>query len=220
MSNNDSKDRGCGCVFWVLTILAIVLLTDKCKKSENIVNTEACVDTTEVKTSNVFSNECGNEYNYSKQEISPEDNEEIETYLNNSLETGATPYRKFYGRNYKCSRSVCSAIKVTAPHESDIVVIIKRNNADGKVISHGYINAGETLRFDIPDGTYQTFFYYGQGWNPNKQMEGDVKGGFVKHELFSKDEPKAIYNGVLTYVLQLTHDGNFQTESSNQSEMF
>lgn len=123
-------------------------------------------------------------------------------------------------RNYKCSRSVCSAIKVTAPHESDIVVIIKRNNADGKVISHGYINAGETLRFDIPDGTYQTFFYYGQGWNPNKQMEGDVKGGFVKHELFSKDEPKAIYNGVLTYVLQLTHDGNFQTESSNQSEMF
>ena len=47
-----------------------------------------------------------------------------------------------------------------------------------------------------------------------------MKGGFVKHELFSKDEPKAIYNGVLTYVLQLTHDGNFQTESSNQSEMF
>ena len=101
-----------------------------------------------------------------------------------------------------------------------IIIIIKRNNTNGKVISHGYIKAGATLFFPIPDGTYQTFFYYGTGWNPNKEMSGGVKGGFVKDEIFSKDSPQEIYSGILTYVLQLQRDGNFQTKSSNRGEVF
>ena len=141
-------------------------------------------------------------------------------YIDNSLTTGATPYKSVYGKNYKCPYSRCSGIKVTAPHESDIVVIVKMNNSNGKVIAHGYIQAGGTYKFDVPDGTYQTFFYYGKGWNPNKQMKNGILGGFVKDELFSKDNPQDVYSGVLSYVLQLQRDGNFQTRNSNKIEMF
>ena len=76
------------------------------------------------------------------------------------------------------------------------------------------------FQFDVPDGTYQTFFYYGKGWNPNKDMGNGVKGGFVKDEIFSKDKPQEICNGVLSYVQQLQRNGNFQAQSSNQKELF
>ena len=99
-------------------------------------------------------------------------------------------------------------------------MIIKRNNQNGKVVAHGYIRSGATYQFDIPDGTYQTFFYYGEGWNPNKEMKGGIKGGFVKDEIFSKDNPQEICNAVLTYVLQLQRDGNFQTKGSSPDEAF
>lgn len=143
-----------------------------------------------------------------------------EQYLNNSLETGAKPYKDYYGYGFSCHQSQCSGINVTAPSESDIVVIIKRNNQDGKVVQHGYICAGDTYQFDLPDGTYQTFFYYGKGWNPNKEMPGDIIGGFVEDEVFSKDNPQEIYSCILTYVLQLRRDGNFHTKSSNIDEVF
>ena len=57
-------------------------------------------------------------------------------------------------------------------------------------------------------------------WNPNKEMTGGVKGGFVEDEIFSKDNPQKIYSGVLSYVLQLQQDGNFHTQGSNKQEMF
>lgn len=141
-------------------------------------------------------------------------------YIHNRLTTGSTPYAELYGKNYKCPQSQCSGIKVTAPKESDIVVIIKSNNMDGDVISHGYIRANETYQFDLPKGTYQTFFYYGSGWNPNKKMKNGVKGGFIKDEVYSKDKPQEINNAVLSYVLQLQREGNFSTQSSNSSEVF
>jgi hypothetical protein len=153
---------------------------------------------------------------FQEEELSQEDKQ----YANNSLSTGASPYTSYYGQNYKCPYGQCSGIRVTAPAESDIIVIIKKDNQDGKVMSHGYIRAGQTFQFDIPDGTYQTFFYYGEGWNPNKDMGNGIKGGFVKDEIFSKDNPQEIYSGILSYVLQLQRDGNFQTKGSNRGEIF
>ena len=149
-------------------------------------------------------------------DLSDEDKE----YVNNSLSTGATPYDVNFGNNYMCPNNQCSGIKVTAPRESDIVVIIKRDNLHGKVIAHGYIRAGATYQFDIPDGTYQTLFYYGKGWNPDKDMGDGIKGGFVKDEFYSKDLPQDIYSSILSYVLQLQRDGNFQTRESCRSELF
>lgn len=136
------------------------------------------------------------------------------------LTTGDTPYSLYYGNNMNCRRTECSGVKVTAPEASDVVVIIKKRNEHGKVAGHAYISAGDTYKIDLPDGTYQTFFYYGDGWNANKDMGNGIKGGFVRNEVFSKDDPQGIYSAVLSYVLQLRRDGNFQAESSNRSEVF
>ena len=213
MARNSSDKNGCGCL--ILIVIAIVYGINKCTESNTgTSSSKAPTSTSQPKPSSY----------YDTPQVAPSVEEELseedKQYLGNSLSTGATPYSTVYGNNYRCPYTQCSGIKVTAPRESDIVVIIKRNDSNGKVIAHGYIKAGGTYQFDIPDGTYQTFFYYGEGWNPNKVMKGGVKGGFVKDEIFSKDNPQEIYSGILSYVLQLQRNGNFQTRGSNANEFF
>ena len=211
MARHNSDKGGCGCI--ILIIIAVVFGINKCSESET--------STPKSSTTSQYSKPTSYyDATYDKAHKVDELSDEDKQYLNNSLSTGATPYQPVYGKNYNCPYSQCSGIKVTAPKESDIVVIIKRNNSSGKVVAHGYIKAGGTYQFDIPDGTYQTFFYYGEGWNPNKVMKTGVKGGFVKDEVFSKDNPQEIVSGVLSYVLQLQRNGNFSTKGSNQEEMF
>lgn len=201
MARGNSDNSGCGCLIFI--IIAIIFVVSRCNDSSSPTK-ETCPPGRTIDYSNV------------EGELSEEDKK----YEGNSLSTGSTPYVSIYGKNYKCPYNRCSGIKVTAPSGSDIVVIIKRNNQEGEIVAHGYIRSGATYQFDIPDGTYQTFFYYGEGWNPNKDMGDGVKGGFVKNELFSKDDPQEVYSGVLSYVLQLKQDGNFQTKGSNRSEVF
>lgn len=209
MAKGNSSNSGYGCL--ILIALAIAYMVNKCYdggRTPAIKKNEATS-----KSSYQRSNMADS---FQEEELSQEDKQ----YANNSLSTGASPYTSYYGQNYKCPYGQCSGIRVTAPAESDIIVIIKKDNQDGKVMSHGYIRAGQTFQFDIPDGTYQTFFYYGEGWNPNKDMGNGIKGGFVKDEIFSKDNPQEIYSGILSYVLQLQRDGNFQTKGSNRGEIF
>lgn len=214
MARNSSDNSGCGCL--ILIVIAIAFGINKCTESDSSTSTSRVSSTTsQPKLSSYYDT-----HQAAPPPVEEELSEEDKQYLGNSLTTGATPYSSVYGKNYRCPYTQCSGIKVTASRESDIVVIIKHNNSKGKVFAHGYIKAGETYQFDIPDGTYQTFFYYGEGWNPNKVMKGGVKGGFVKDEIFSKDTPQDIYSGVLSYVLQLQRDGNFQTKGSNKSECF
>lgn len=210
---NNSDNSGCSCL--IIIIIAISFIVTIYNKSDSSSSPTTTTQKTESNNSSYQSSDNSQDYS-----VADELSEEDKQYENNSLSTGSAPYTAYYGRNYKCPYEQCSGIKVTAPGESDIVVIIKRNNANGKVISHGYIKAGATLFFPVPDGTYQTFFYYGTGWNPNKEMSGGIRGGFVKDEIFSKDNPQDIYSGILTYILQLQRDGNFQTKSSNRSEVF
>ena len=210
---NNSDNSGCSCL--IIIIIAISFIVTIYNKSDSSSSPTTTTQKTESNNSSYQSSDNSQDYS-----VADELSEEDKQYENNSLSTGSAPYTAYYGRNYKCPYEQCSGIKVTAPGESDIVVIIKRNNANGKVISHGYIKAGATLFFPVPDGTYQTFFYYGTGWNPNKEMSGGIRGGFVKDEIFSKDNPQDIYSGILTYVLQLQRDGNFHTKSSNRSEVF
>lgn len=210
---NNSDNSGCSCL--IIIIIAISFIVTIYNKSDS--SSSPTTTTQKTESNNSLYQSSGNSQDYS---VADELSEEDKQYENNSLSTGSAPYTAYYGKNYKCPYEQCSGIKVTAPGESDIVVIIKRNNANGKVISHGYIKAGATLFFPVPDGTYQTFFYYGTGWNPNKEMSGGIRGGFVKDEIFSKDNPQDIYSGILTYILQLQRDGNFQTKSSNRSEVF
>lgn len=210
---NNTDNNGCGLIIAAILIVGFCIIrcggnSDK-HKSDVIVE-----EAIEVNDEGDFDND--NSLNYFEDELS----ETEAQYSSNSLSTGSKPYSSNYGEGYECPLSQCSAIKVTAPRQSDIVVIIKRNNESGTVIQHGYIRAGETYLFDLPNGTYQPFFYYGEGWNPDKEMENGVRGGFVRNESFSKDNPQDIYDAVLTYVLQLQTNGNFQTQSSSKSEVF
>lgn len=211
MAKNDSNS-GCGCI--VLLLICAGIGISQCNRSCQDSQKEEKKDSLVVDTTIIDDYEGMSSLYYG--ELS----EEEEIFLNNSLSTGTQPYIDFYGNSYECHRSQCSAIEVTAPINSDIVVIIKRNNDNGKVISHAYIEAGDKYTFDLPNGVFQPFFYYGEGWNPEKEMGNGVKGGFVHDESFSKDSPQRIEDCVLSYVLQLRKDGNFQTKSSNRSEMF
>lgn len=146
--------------------------------------------------------------------------EAFDYYKNNSLSNGSQPYSYYYGYNRSCDYYGCSEICVKAPYSSDVLVLIKRNNSNGSVIRHGYVCAGQTVCFEVPDGRYQTFFYYGKGWYPDKKMKNGVRGGFLRDEVFSKDNPQNLSNQSLTYELVLQKNGNFSTKSSSESEMF
>ena len=136
-------------------------------------------------------------------------------YINNSLNTGSTPYSKYYGVNSSCRDYGCSQIKVSTSN-SDVLVTIKNND---KVVRHAFVQAGDSYTFSFPNGTYQVFFYYGKGWNPEKGMKrGEIKGGFISNEDFGKDNPQNLTNSVLEYELILQQNGNFSTRPSNPEE--
>jgi hypothetical protein len=140
-------------------------------------------------------------------------------YINNSLPNGSTPYEYCYGNNNSCPGNACSQINVRTPTTSDVVVLIKSNDI---VVRHAYIKAGYSHTFYLPNGTYQPFFYYGKGWNPEKFMKttfcGELNGGFIDNEQFSKDDPQFLSDNILEYELILQQNGNFSTMPSNQND--
>ena len=98
-------------------------------------------------------------------------------------------------------------------------MIVTIKNSAKKVVRHAYINSGSSYTFSLPNGTYQTFFYYGKGWNPEKPMKGGkIKGGFITNESFGKDDPVYLNNNILEYELILQINGNFSTRPSNPEE--
>ena len=148
-----------------------------------------------------------------------------EYYSDNSLYTGATPYSYCYGGNPYCSPpsgyAECSFINVRASSNSDVIVIIKKNN---RVYSHAYIKAGGYYKFKLGNGSFQSFFYYGKGWNPNKYIKnancGKIIGGFVNNESLDKSEVEYLYNSSMSYTLYSVENGNFRPISSNKNEAF
>jgi hypothetical protein len=150
-----------------------------------------------------------------------EDKAIYDKYISNSLSTGALPYSYCFGTNQSCSGNKCSEIKVKTPSNSEVLVIIKQG---GDVVRHAYIGSSSSLTFELPNGTYQPFFYYGNGWNPEKMMKeadcGTLRGGFIADEQFGKDEPQYLSNNILEYELILQQQGNFSTRPSNPAEAF
>lgn len=144
-------------------------------------------------------------------------------YGDNSLANNSEPYSRWYGSNaYYDDYTEHSEIKVRASNSSDVVVVVRYNNANGAVAGHKYIKAGSTGTIYLQNGKkYQTFFYSGNGWNPNKSMSNGIVGGFVKNESFSKDEnSQYLYNEVLSYTLTSQLHGNFSPGESNSNEIF
>lgn len=158
-----------------------------------------------------------------EQERIEAENRRLESlYGDNSLSNGAQPYAQWYGKNqYYDDYTSHSEIIVKAPYNSDVIAIVRYNNMNGSVAGHRYIKAGNSSKIYLKNGTYQTFFYYGKGWYPDKPMNGKVRGGFLKGEAFSKDgSPSYLENNILTYELTLQENGNFQTSTSSEGEMF
>ena len=136
---------------------------------------------------------------------------------------GSQLYSDCFGLNAYCSGTGCSQVKVKGPVDSDVLVTIKSKDFNDIVFSHAYIRSNKTYTFDLDNGTYQVFFYYGKDWDYRKIIEGtfcDLKGGFSSSEVFSKDSPQYLYNNILTYELILQRNGNFSTKSSNPKEVF
>lgn len=142
-------------------------------------------------------------------------------YINNFLTTGSTPYAYCYGLNKSCADYGCSELSVRTPYDSDVIVSIKKS---GRVVRHAYIKGGSSYTFELPNGTYQPFFYYGKGWNPEKVMKqtycGTLTGGFISRESFGKDDPQVLTNTILEYELILQAIGNFSTRPSDANEAF
>ena len=144
-------------------------------------------------------------------------------YGNNSLINGAQPYAQWYGKNrYYDDYTPHSEVRVQAPYNSDVIAIVRYNNHNGNVAGHRYIKANHSATIYLRNGyNYQTFFYYGTGWYPDKEMKNGIKGGFIKGEAFSKDGSASyLEDNILTYELTLQTNGNFHTSSSNEGEMF
>ena len=167
----STKSDNSGCLVLIGIIFLVVFIANTCGGNKEVKNDTQAKSNSEQRSNTAYQRQ-GSVDLPVKKELSDEE----KMYLDNSLSTGTMPYSQYYGKNYECPYDQCSGINVTAPVGSDIVVIIKRGNQSGKVVAHGYIRSGASFQFDIPDGTYQTFFYYGRGWNPNKNMKGGIKG--------------------------------------------
>ena len=135
-------------------------------------------------------------------------------YYDNSLRTGVSPY----SNDRSCSGDD-SQIRVSTSSSSncDVVVIIKKG---GEIVRNAYLKAGSSHTFDLPNGTFQVFFYGGKGWNPDKSMPGGIRGGFVANESYSKDSPVSLNYQILSYELIPQRNGNFSTQQSSANEIF
>jgi hypothetical protein len=152
-------------------------------------------------------------------ELERERQEILRQYGANRLSHGELPWRSCFGHNSECEEQGCSEIVVRASASNDVLVVIKKR---GRVSKHAYIRAGHSYTFEMRNGLYQPFFYYGSGWHPDKQMDSKLcaklRGGFLKNEVWSKDEPLTLWNQIMTYTLEEVAFGNFETIDSNQDE--
>lgn len=144
--------------------------------------------------------------------------EEIDNYKDYSLSNGSQPYASIYGYNSSCDYWGCSNIIVNAPYNSDVVALIKNRN--GNVVRHAYIRAGRSYSFEVPNGTYQPYFYYGKGWYPKKRMPKGLRGGFLSSETHYYVHASYLENQEWTITLQLRTGGNLSTHSCSESDMF
>jgi hypothetical protein len=141
-----------------------------------------------------------------------------EHYKNYSLKNGDMPYANCYGSaNYGTSK-----IKINAGY-GDVLITVK--NLKNVVIRHVYVASNKSFTLRIPNGKYQVFFYYGDGWNPKRIMPkttcGKLIGGFINNEFTNKDPEivELFYSGI-EYTLRVQTNGNFQTESCSKDEAF
>lgn len=195
MRNDTDLKLGYGCLI-ILLIMGIIVCVGGLNKDEGKTDADRYVTSDMLET------------------VQPKKDNVYEEYKENRLETGFQPYDNEIVARGSESRII---VKTSGTDRTDVVVILKKND---RIVRNQYVQAGDQAVFNIPDGTYQIFFYYGKGWYPEKEMPNGMKGGFVMYESFSKDDPQYLENNILTYELILQTNGNFSARPSNAEEVF
>ncbi len=199
---NDGSGVGCGCL---ILFFLIGFCIHFCSETRNS-------DKKEQGTSSSWVSGTNEETVFSRGESQVDPI--VEEYRDNHLTTGESPYENEISVKGSDSRII---VKTSGTDRTDVVVILKKND---RIVRNQYVQAGDQAVFNIPDGTYQIFFYYGKGWYPEKEMPNGMKGGFVMYESFSKDDPQYLENNILTYELILQTNGNFRARPSSADEAF
>lgn len=163
----------------------------------------------------------GMEENFVNESIVDDSNES--PYRCNSLSTGSRPYRSYFGR----SLSGGHQMSFKTGSGSDYVVIVKRYG-NRQYVDHLYIKGGDYASMNLPDGTFDVYFYSGNGWNPYK-LNGECEGGFVENAAIQKDGPVTLqrryegdyyYDQTLSYTLYPVYNGNLTLQGASEKEAF
>lgn len=151
-----------------------------------------------------------------------------ETYDVTYYDTGDRPYIDYYGKgNY--DRRTKNSLKIENGSESDAVVFLE--SVSGKKVRHAYIKKGEHFKMiQIPGGKYIIKVYQGNFWNAEKYNGDNAPyGGFMEDVSMSKSDrsdtfdypyPKSGHYYEYEVTLYKVANGNFQTESIREEELF
>lgn len=143
-----------------------------------------------------------------------------ERLLDNRLKTGSRPFSDCW----RSGRSGDCGVEVTAAPSHEVLVTVKRGDADGPVVGHVYVAPGGTGTIQFSPGRHQVFFAQGKGWDPEAENpigSCSEPAWFVDFYGVTKDDPEDFPKGqVWTYKLQPVTTGNFHAEDSDPNEAF
>lgn len=151
-----------------------------------------------------------------------------ETFRTIVYNTGDRPYKSTYGKGNYDGESL-NSLKIKNGSDTDAVVFLERLN--GKKVRHVFIGKGDNFTMtQIPGGKYIIKVMQGNVWNADKDNgEGNPKGGFMYSCSMSKSEsydpfdypyPSSGQYSQGEVTLYKVSNGNMQTESINENELF
>lgn len=219
--SSKSKDEyatwGCLLIPVIIAVIALIMnvlsnYNSDCTSYNSTYNSETAYA---VADSVASDSAVADEEDFTYEDFSTQEEKWLNQYKGHSLKTGATPYRSLYGPNSKIGDA---GLKVKAPADCDVLVIIKRGE---KVVKHAYIRASHSYSFTLRAGIYQPFFVFGNSWCPEKPSPNGQLGYFLEDVAISKDYPQEIEDfQELQYTLQKVSYGNFHAKDSNPLEAF
>ena len=243
-NDNSAKYAFGGFSLIVIVVLLIVWGTNNAGSSKDIVQNETTYKEQTATSDAVsdFSSSTNSDYStddYTSNEMestssySSDDNqqavEQIEEPVNIvHLNTGDRPYQGTYGRgNYDSNTQ--NSLLIRNGSSTDAVVFLEKTN--GKKIRHVFITRGENFTMtNVPGGQYIIKVMQGTDWNTEKDNgAGNPKGGFMYSCSMSKSEsydafdfpyPSSGQYGQFEVTLYKVQNGNMQTESINENDLF
>lgn len=224
----------------IVVILFIVILSGKSNKTpktpsqlaEELVAQEQKVK----EETNTYTDLTQSQESYSEEKETTPVIEQHESYTEPEPEpvnivhfnTGDRPYQSTYGRgNYDSNTQ--NSLLIRNGSSTDAVVFLERTN--GKKIRHVFITRGQNFTMtNVPGGQYIIKVMQGTDWNTEKDNgAGNPKGGFMYSCSMSKSEsydafdfpyPSSGQYGQFEVTLYKVQNGNMQTESINENDLF